>query len=891
VPLTMPSGLPPVVGEGKYTDMSAAKPAAHATLEDWYSEEPEGYTNAASEIERIEGWLAYRWGCPGILKGGAAPVVTGSYQDVHPFGLGVASVASDDYVLPVGSPSAGLPVITATGLALTSPDELLLKVGTNGKLRWAIEGSGHGLGVRAGPDTAVYAVGSKVAGSDVVAKRLLDLGGNVVETGDDTWQLEESLGAPLDAPIPGLAVDGSGTLYWPRENQAFSILVTFDSAPADLDVFFSVGPTGETHGYIFQTTLSAVSGSTSVLLGATQEESLTNLVVAINKTGNPDTQYLIDPVRDEANPYWKASHESDGTDSALRVKRIGPFGATRFSIPNTTSYTFTEVPLGTYFVASGTQAVVPANPAPRIEARSAEAGALLWSKTFDSGSQPAKPLAVAFDPNLPLYPKDDPREGLVENLYIAVRNAASIDPPASEGDVGRTLFKYSQLRRRQVIDEGLAPRRTVNLAIAGGGLYLLERGEEPALINGGASLFQADSPFAKLFTYQQKIYGLDGQNYVRYDPRLNRVEEWKAEGAGEIPFGAKLACVWNGRIVLSRTADDPHNLHMSARGNPDDWNTTPVVVTALSAFSGTAAGSLHFRKRDLVNALIPASDDLLLIGGDTSISRLTGDPGSGGELDLLTEREGVAFGDAWCMSPEGSIFLKGINGGIYLVAPTGGLTRISVGWVERRLQDINLLEYDVQMQWNSRQDGLHVFQVPKAVGGRIVEHWFWDSREAGWWQDGFAATGIQPTCSAIFDGDDPGDRLLVMGCEDGQVRYEDAAALDDGGHRIHSEVVLGPFNMQTYEGRLAFSHLEVVLASEYSGCRVQLYADDVADFQGGTEPVWEGFARPGYRGYLMARARGNEVWVKLLNAAEGETWALETLAARAYQAGEARRTH
>ena len=70
---------------------------------------------------------------------------------------------------------------------------------------------------------------------------------------------------------------------------------------------------------------------------------------------------------------------------------------------------------------------------------------------------------------------------------------------------------------------------------------------------------------------------------------------------------------------------------------------------------------------------------------------------------------------------------------------------------------------------------------------------------------------------------------------------------------------------------------------------MQLFSGDVADFDGGTEPQFEGFITPGFSGYTMARATGNHVWIKVLNGALDETWALETLSMRARRAGRRRR--
>ncbi len=860
---------------GQYTDMSGQN----------YSSDPAAYTSAASEIERMEGYLAYRWGCPNILKGGSAPSVAAGFQDMHPFGYDSGGLPQP----PVGSPAAGGSVINETGLALFSPRELLFKLGTSGTVQWALDGGGHGLGVAAGSDGSVIAVGRHESGDTTIAKKVKDLGPTVRTTGEDTWELKDPDNLEQRA-VPGMVVDAAGRLYWPHEDAPYSVLVTFDSPPTDSEVFFTVATDGTTvHSYIFQTTLSAVANSTSVLVGADKAESLANLVAAINKTGDSSVQYLIDPQRDEANPYFKASQESDGTSSELRVTRKGPPGKTRFSIPNTTSYTFSEFPDGTLFVPpANTQAIIPARPGPRLESRSGEDGSLIWSKEYGDLSGQSRPLAVALDPDVPLYPDNDPLEGVPEFVYVGQRNNVDSDGTTSETPTGDNVQKIRQVERVQVIGADRSPRRTVHTATCGGDFFVVEKGKAPKLVNNGHDAFNAASPFAKLWTYRQKVYGLDGQSYIRFDPKKLLLEEWVAEGAGKIPYGAKLACVFAGCIVLGRTADDPHNFHLSERGNPDGWDTDPSVITPLSAFSGNSTGNLNFRKNDLVNCLIPARDDLLIIGGDQSITRLSGHPGTGGQLDNISTSEGLAFGDAYCVGPGGTVFAKTINGGVLRLAPNGAMDRISLRSIERRLQDVDLTEYDIRMAWNFRREGLHVVQVPKGIGKRIVEHWFWDAKEGGWWPDEMSVTMIQPTSLGVFDGDHPDDRTVVMGCEDGFIRYESEDAKNDGGHRIESEIVFGPL-VPDGAGRARFSHVEPTLSSFGDSAEVQVFTDDVADIIAGKDPVYKGTAGPGFKGYNMLQAAGNQAWIKLRNAADDEAWSLESLFVRARMVGKRRR--
>jgi len=83
---------------------------------------------------------------------------------------------------------------------------------------------------------------------------------------------------------------------------------------------------------------------------------------------------------------------------------------------------------------------------------------------------------------------------------------------------------------------------------------------------------------------------------------------------------------WRGRVIAV-SEDDQHILYGSGYGEPGDWQTGGEVVDATQAFAGTtaAAGAIP----DPVTALMPANDDLMFVGTNRSLWRLTGDPHTG----------------------------------------------------------------------------------------------------------------------------------------------------------------------------------------------------------------------------------------------------------------------
>jgi hypothetical protein len=193
------------------------------------------------------------------------------------------------------------------------------------------------------------------------------------------------------------------------------------------------------------------------------------------------------------------------------------------------------------------------------------------------------------------------------------------------------------------------------------------------------------------------------------------------------------------------------------------------------------------------------------------------------------------------------------------------------------------------MAWSFRQKGLHVYVVPKVTGPRVIESFWWDAKAGGWWMDEWSDEAVAPTCVTIWDGDEPGDRGVVIGCQDGMLRVEDENAVNDGSKRIESEVILGPLTPADAE-QVLFTALEPVLVGKpgYGGVWLEVYTAPIPDFQGGENPVFRHYVGPGYQGDLVISALANQIWVRLTNGAIGEKWALQTLFARARVAGARR---
>ncbi len=294
------------------------------------------------------------------------------------------------------------------------------------------------------------------------------------------------------------------------------------------------------------------------------------------------------------------------------------------------------------------------------------------------------------------------------------------------------------------------------------------------------------------------LYFADGVNWKYYHPATNAVLPWTAS-AGTLPVDTagnkpRLIATWNGRTVLSGLPYDPQNWFMSASGDPTnfDYNPSPTVETQAVAGNNSPAGHVG----DVITALIPYNDDVLIFGGDHTIWQMTGDPMAGGRIDRISDITGIAWGNAWCKTPNGGIYFFGSRGSVYYlnfsaVAAAEGqqLNRVSQA-IDQELSQLNMGAVVVRMAYEDRWQGLNVFI--SALDGSASTHYYYDEQTQSWWSDQYANNAHNPFCVLVFDGDAPDDRNVLLGDQDGWVRQFSDSALDDDGTIISSSVLVGP---------------------------------------------------------------------------------------------------
>lgn len=417
----------------------------------------------------------------------------------------------------------------------------------------------------------------------------------------------------------------------------------------------------------------------------------------------------------------------------------------------------------------------------------------------------------------------------------------------------------------------------------------------------------ATAPFIQSVVYGQKVYFCDGTKYVKYDPATGAngtVSAWSAATAGTIPANGadvcRLIATWNNRVVMSGIKSDPQVIFMSAMGDAENWDyaPSPQVVTQAVAF-GTTEDTATLPEP--VMSLMPYSSDVMFVGLDHSIYAISGDVMMGGQVDLISDITGTAFGDCWCRSPEGHLYFFGSRGGVFRMVPGSQPERITATRFERRMAGIDLNTHYVRLVWDDEEIGVRVFVT--SLAGRITDNYFYDVRNDAWFRDVYGNQNHNPVAVHVYDGDDPDDRTLWLGGQDGYVRYASTRFTSDDGTAIDSHVVLGP--LQSEGGNIPFvvTELQGILDSTSSNVTWELgvgnSAEDVSFNSGGYLLLPDGgrIILEDGSGYLLLentsatnltgtlsptrsyvanpRRRGMAAYIKLSNETLDEAWEME----------------
>ncbi len=488
--------------------------------------------------------------------------------------------------------------------------------------------------------------------------------------------------------------------------------------------------------------------------------------------------------------------------------------------------------------------------------------------------------AVAVDPN---YPDFTDFASLQRAEFVALGTQQA-------GASRNSLFKLKTLT---ITLTAATTRATKLIAVAGGNIATVT----PTVITTkgtGATGFATTPTLVMATPFLGNLYLTDGDKTKVYNPRTDTLSDHVATSSGGVPRGYALLTTWNDSLVFARHRDNASQYLIGGQGDPGNFDTDPYTINQAQAILGSH-GSAGL-PTDIINAFIGWFDDIAIIGGDSTIRMLAGrpSPGSNGVIHLLEPKLGIAFGKAWCIGPGSRLYFFESRGGVYYMDRGGSAIPLSSttdknsrrGRIERRLRSINLSVFRIEMAWDDADKALRVKVVPIGVPDASPEHYFWEQATSAWWPDTYANNTLQPTCIDVFDGDDPDDRVVLMGCADGRIRRFDQfveadnvkrdGTLDANSVAINAKVRIGPIIPKEADFETLFSALEAVLANDQDGAPwISIYCTDRADFLG--PAVYTAQLQRGRNPFLNFRRRGALMFIDITSSDRMGRWSVEQL--------------
>ena len=758
-----------------------------------------------SDLEKIEGSMAWRRQTGDVLAGGH------TYKSSAP---------------PRGA-GAPLPAETQTARALRSPDGIVgLLLPGQDAYAWAVAGSGIGYDHTADKLGNIYTTGPRRVGAGLhsdegpkasVFRRMIDRGlsvdylkpsaGEVVITAqpavDDNFVID-----PGDGPIT-FAFDGSGT-------------------PSATYVIVSRGGDAE--------------GTAGSLLAALTGSQLYG--VGVNHLGG--TRYSIPVLSRQAPTGVAVAITKTGSNLSVLSGMDGgaaPAGAWDFRVVSdfdqlNVGVHMDSLPDGDLFAPW-----VKTGSSNSICRFSKDSGSVVWRG--GTGTVEDAALFVSLDRR-------------------AINFGSNVDSPEYLWKGGGGSQRLERWRLVERIANNDAPQKEALLVVKGGQAFAVhDDGSVEAL--GAPGDFKEWDPYMQVLDYQGDLLISDGVSRKRWSPRNGTYEDWTAARGSEIPSGSHIMSAWNSRLVHAG-GENPYNWIMSAAGDPDDYELFPSQASANQAVSGDS-GDGQTMTQDQITGLIPAADDLLLILGSRSVSRMTGDPMAGGYLDSVTHGVGGAFGKAWAQAPDGSIYFFGVPHSVWHMGPGGqNLQNVSIGRVEEDLRTIDLLKYKVRLVDSPRMEGICVIPTPIFPDSNFDLRWWFMDLNGAWWPQSWTTRAQQPlTVTASLGTGEP-----ILGCRDGVIRNLGGTTGLDDGEEMESSVMFGPYFDRQYH-----------LANRYSRpfARIDGEAEIEWEARVGPDPLVQvapdaaGKFTPGDETPGAMKVKGSSFWLRL--RAFGSRWSFE----------------
>jgi len=322
-------------------------------------------------------------------------------------------------------------------------------------------------------------------------------------------------------------------------------------------------------------------------------------------------------------------------------------------------------------------------------------------------------------------------------------------------------------------------------------------------------------------------------------------------------------------------------------GDPLDWDYSPDTTSATQAVAGNASDAGQIG--DVVTCLIPYSDDLLVIGGGHTLWIMRGDPAAGGNIDSISYQTGIAGPDAYTWDPQGTLYFFGSGTLWRMTSANAPPEPLSQGKLDETFRDIDVGLYRVQLSWDDDAKGVHVFLTPHNQPSEGPDHYWWDARTEGFWQDKYPAV-VGPTAVLMYNADNPNNQALLAGGWDGYIRYFDPGLTTDDGTVITSYVDYPPVALGGTMANARLIELVPILAANSDPVLLTVYAESTVERAADSvSPRLTRWLTSGRNTSIRSRIRGNAIRLCLANSsAVARTWAIESLTGVVVVSGKTR---
>lgn len=585
-----------------------------------------------------------------------------------------------------------------------------------------------------------------------------------------------------------------------------------------------------------------------------------------------------DPI--DVRKYWDKGAEDTGLGAtsgwatALGATAITNWeanpGAQTYAYPRMDVDEWDNVYVPIYQVANGTSLAVYAKLGIGTGSFNADPLLVLVDLTNDP-----KAHAVLIDPEVPEFPAGYSKPRVEKVLLLTER------PTTTNLDV---------LHRVRIVSATPAatnPRTTKRFAVVGAGLYDISVPASVSTVDVAA--FSLAHRFIDECEAFGKLFWTDGTLYREYNPKATTpLSFYRARSSGEIPLRGQFMTRFVNRVFIAGFADAPERACASKAGDPYGWDFDPPGASPFvtAAWRSDLSPSGDFP--DIVTGMGAWKDDYLYFGGARNVFLQRGDPLQGGRFDSVTSGVGMAFGRAWCFTPDGRFWWVSQEAEMWVasVGSMGVEARIVSGRIAKRLQDaIDFNVARVELTYEPRTRTIHVWQIPLGAGDTLYRHFRLQLDKLAWCEDSYGATGIQPTAVRVVDGDQAEDRVMLLGSRDGYIREWNAAAPGDDGTRIDSRCLIASLNDTSRGTEALVEDVRVLMARAQGGARIEAFASDESDDLG--DPIDVHPLLPG-RNTPNMRFSGAFTGLRVSGSTGVERWSLRRVEAMVLEAGMTR---